>query len=81
MDGVRLPGTSADDGDRIVAHVDMDCFYAACERRREPDRDTNPALVREFSTLGEVEPSVPHSSRLHSCSAPLPSGTIRYSCQ
>lgn len=28
-----LPGTADDDGpDSIVLHVDMDCFYAACER-------------------------------------------------
>ncbi len=33
-----LPGveeSTADD--RIVCHVDMDCFYAACERLREPE--------------------------------------------
>jgi len=35
----RLPGASpVDDGppDQLVCHVDMDCFYAACERLREP---------------------------------------------
>ncbi len=32
----RLPGTES--RDRIVAHVDVDCFYAACERLRSLTR-------------------------------------------
>jgi DNA polymerase IV (DinB-like DNA polymerase) len=39
----RLPGTS--DTDRVVAHVDMDCFYAACERLREPALRGEPVVV------------------------------------
>jgi DNA polymerase IV (DinB-like DNA polymerase) len=39
----RLPGTAA--RDRIVAHVDMDCFYAACERLREPALRGEPVVV------------------------------------
>ncbi len=39
----RLPGTS--DTDQIVAHVDMDCFYAACERLREPALRGEPVVV------------------------------------
>ncbi len=36
-DGSRLPGTPDEEsGDPIVLPVDMDCFYAACERRRKP---------------------------------------------
>ncbi|ELY80204.1 hypothetical protein [Natrinema pallidum] len=38
-DGPRLPGVEGeDDEDRIVCHVDADCFYAACERLREPSQ-------------------------------------------
>jgi DNA polymerase IV (DinB-like DNA polymerase) len=36
------------DGDReerIVFHVDMDCFYAACERLREPELRGEPVVV------------------------------------
>lgn len=33
------------DRDRIVLHVDMDCFYAACERRREPSLRGEPLVV------------------------------------
>ena len=32
-------------GDRIVLHVDVDCFYAACERRREPALIGEPIVV------------------------------------
>ncbi|ERH09618.1 MAG: nucleotidyltransferase/DNA polymerase involved in DNA repair [halophilic archaeon J07HX64] len=40
---VRLPGTET--RDRIVAHVDVDCFYAACERLREPALRGEPVVV------------------------------------
>jgi DNA polymerase IV (DinB-like DNA polymerase) len=43
MDAARLPGTARPD--QVVAHVDMDCFYAACERRREPELDGEPLVV------------------------------------
>ena len=38
--------TESDDGvDRVVCHVDMDCFYAACERLREPALRGEPLVV------------------------------------
>ena len=47
MDGGTLPGTesASESGDQIVAHVDMDCFYASCERRREPELAGEPVVV------------------------------------
>jgi len=39
----RLPGTS--DSREILCHVDMDCFYAACERLREPALRGEPVVV------------------------------------
>lgn len=57
MDGTRLPGVSTDDEARVVAHVDVDCFYAACERLREP------ALVGEPLVVGMgFEPGEGHGA-------------------
>ncbi|WP_254764320.1 DNA polymerase Y family protein [Natrinema marinum] len=58
-DGPRLPGVEgADDEDRIVCHVDADCFYASCERLREPDLRGEPLVVgmgyEEGETIGAV---------------------------
>jgi DNA polymerase IV (DinB-like DNA polymerase) len=62
MDGARLPGTSTDDGERIVAHVDMDCFYAACERRREPALEGKPVVVGMGFEPGESHGAVATAS-------------------
>ncbi|MFB6124250.1 MAG: DNA polymerase IV [Haloferacaceae archaeon] len=45
MGAETLPGADADDGERIVLHVDMDCFYAACERLRDPALRGEPVVV------------------------------------
>jgi DNA polymerase IV (DinB-like DNA polymerase) len=39
----RLPG--APEAEQIVCHVDMDCFYAACERLREPALRGEPVVI------------------------------------
>lgn len=41
--GARLPGIGTIE--RIVAHADMDCFYASCERLREPALCGEPLVV------------------------------------
>ncbi|KYH25344.1 DNA polymerase IV [Halalkalicoccus paucihalophilus] len=41
--GARLPGIGT--RERIVAHADMDCFYASCERLREPALEDEPLVV------------------------------------
>jgi DNA polymerase IV (DinB-like DNA polymerase) len=57
MAGETLPGVD-DDGDagaaRIVLHVDMDCFYAACERLREPSLRGEPVVVGMGYEAGET---------------------------
>ncbi|WP_153952652.1 DNA polymerase IV [Halosegnis longus] len=55
MAGGTLPVRGDDDqsGDRVVCHVDMDCFYAACERLREPALAGEPLVVGMGYEAGE----------------------------
>ncbi len=39
----RLPGIEP--SKEVICHVDMDCFYAACERLREPELESEPVVV------------------------------------
>ena len=61
MSGSRLPGAPTSD-DRIVFHVDMDCFYAACERRRNPDLREKPVIVGMGYEPGETHGAVATAS-------------------
>ena len=55
MNGSTLPGTGGDDGpDRVVLHVDMDCFYASCERLEEPTLHGEPVVVGMGYEKGET---------------------------
>ncbi|WP_280586878.1 DNA polymerase IV [Halorubrum sp. Boch-26] len=61
MAGGTLPGTATDEAggsDRVVFHVDMDCFYASCERLRRPELAGEPVVVgmgyEDGETIGAV---------------------------
>ncbi|WP_136687947.1 DNA polymerase IV [Halorhabdus amylolytica] len=57
----RLP-VETDDDERIVCHVDADCFYAACERLREPKLEGEPVVVGMGYEAGEPHGAVATAS-------------------
>ena len=69
-----LPGTD-DREDRIVCHVDLDCFYAACERLREPALAGEPVVVgmgyEPGETIGAVA-TASYEAREHGVESAMP---------
>jgi DNA polymerase IV (DinB-like DNA polymerase) len=61
-EGGTLPGADEDDDPRIVCHVDMDCFYASCERLREPELRGEPVVVGMGYESGEPHGAVATAS-------------------
>ncbi|WIV67963.1 DNA polymerase IV [Natrialbaceae archaeon AArc-T1-2] len=65
-DGPQLPGVAGDvdedEENRIVLHVDADCFYAACERLRDPDLRGEPVVVGMGYEPGETVGAVATAS-------------------
>ncbi len=55
--------SSGDDGaTQVVCHVDMDCFYAACERLREPALRGEPVVVGMGYEPGQTDGAVATAS-------------------
>ncbi|SEP13644.1 DNA polymerase IV (DinB-like DNA polymerase) [Halorientalis persicus] len=61
MDG-RLPGVDDGSPEQVICHVDMDCFYAACERLREPALEGEPLVVGMGYESGETHGAVATAS-------------------
>jgi DNA polymerase IV (DinB-like DNA polymerase) len=59
---VLAPTTREEPAERIVLHVDMDCFYAACERLREPALRGEPVVVGMGYEAGETVGAVATAS-------------------
>jgi len=57
----RLPG-APDKDVRVICHVDVDCFYAACERLREPALRGEPVVVGMGYESGESHGAVATAS-------------------
>ncbi|MEF8852204.1 MAG: DNA polymerase IV [Haloarculaceae archaeon] len=55
-------GTAGGVPDQVVCHVDMDCFYAACERLREPALRGEPLVVGMGYESGETHGAVATAS-------------------
>jgi DNA polymerase IV (DinB-like DNA polymerase) len=71
-----LPGTDAEE--RVVVHVDVDCFYAAAERLREPELRGEPVVVGMGFEPGERHGAVATASyeaRAHGVESAMGIGT------
>jgi DNA polymerase IV (DinB-like DNA polymerase) len=54
--------TRRDRREQVICHVDMDCFYAACERLREPALAGEPLVVGMSYESGETHGAVATAS-------------------
>jgi len=61
-DGAWFGASGGDGAAQVVCHVDMDCFYAACERLREPALRGEPVVVGMGYEPGQTDGAVATAS-------------------
>jgi DNA polymerase IV len=70
---------SGDGWKRVIAHADMDAFYAAVEQRDNPELRGRPLLVGGIGRRGVVS-TASYEARLFGCGSAMPMAEARRRC-
>lgn len=77
---VSLPKPNSRDWDRVIAHVDMDCFFVAVERLKNPDLIGKPVIVGGDPNGRGVVSSASYEARDYGVHSAMPSSRAMRLC-